>query len=602
MKSILPVFSTNNKSIKCSFVVLTICLSLFFNTLKAETLPIADFLLPNGCLNKDAYVGKYVSFDLSGWHTELDPVLGPVFTPAPPPLAAGWNALSSGVDNAVYAMAVIGNDIYVGGSFIRLGVAGEFMNNIAKWDGTTWTRLGTGLNNAVTCLAVSGSDLYVGGVFSNVESNNMTGISRIAKWDGTAWSALDKGLNNGVNSITVNGGDIYVGGGFTAVGTGGTAVSGLNYIAKWNGSAWSALDKGFNLDVYKVFFSGGNLYVGGDYTNVGAGGTPVSGLNKIALWNGTAWQPLGNGLNNWVYGIAVSGSLVYVSGNFTDIAGGTVSGLNYIAAWNGTNWLALDKGLDATVYTVITNGTDVYAGGVFSGVGAGGTPVTGLNNIAKWNGIAWSALESGLNGGVLSILFSGNVYAGGFFTNVGSGGTPVAGLSRIARLGDVVLSVEFLDFAATPSVKGNLLTWETANETNNKGFEVERQRGNAWEPLGFVASKSSKGTSHSYQFIDNAPLSTSYYRLRQIDNDGKETLSKVVSVINKGTDKLKVYPSVTNHYLTIDTEATADYEIVNLLGQVVGRGKAVSQIDVSALANGSYILKVGDTQAKFVKQ
>ena len=172
----------------------------------------------------------------------------------------------------------------------------------------------------------------------------------------------------------------------------------------------------------------------------------------------------------------------------------------------------------------------------------------------------------------------------------------------------LVLPVELLNFKATPSVKGNLLTWTTANETNNKGFYIEHSpqppkgASEKWETLGFVAAK---GKAAKYDFLDAAPplgAGGSYYRLRQIDNDGTETLSKVVSIINKGTGKLNVHPSVTNHYLNIDTEATDDFQVINLLGQVILRGQSTPQIDVSALHAGTYFLKIGDATSKFVKQ
>ena len=103
-------------------------------------------------------------------------------------------------------------------------------------------------------------------------------------------------------------------------------------------------------------------------------------------------------------------------------------------------------------------------------------------------------------------------------------------------------------------------------------------------------------------FTDDAPLSTSYYRLRQIDNDGKETYSKVISVSSKGSDKLKVYPNPVSDLLIVETEMKDDYQILNLLGQQVSSGKAAQRIDVSVLPQGTYFLKVGAEQVKFVKQ
>ena len=170
-----------------------------------------------------------------------------------------------------------------------------------------------------------------------------------------------------------------------------------------------------------------------------------------------------------------------------------------------------------------------------------------------------------------------------------------------------VLSAELLNLKATPSVSSVKLDWETANEVNNKGFQVERRQatGDSWDILGFIAAK---GKGSSYDFVDNTPLSINYYRLRQLDNDGKETLSKVVSASLKGKGGLSIYPNPVSSLLTLSVlarnEATegSDYQILNLLGQQVLSGKTTPQIDVSALPQGTYVIKVGAEQAKFVKQ
>jgi hypothetical protein len=165
------------------------------------------------------------------------------------------------------------------------------------------------------------------------------------------------------------------------------------------------------------------------------------------------------------------------------------------------------------------------------------------------------------------------------------------------------LPVELLSFKATPSVSSNLLAWTTASEVNNKGFQVERSNATTdkWDIIGFVKAQ---GKAASYDFTDNTPLSTSYYRLRQIDNDGKETLSKVISIVAVETrHALSLHPNPVSNTLTIETDLSGNFQILNLLGQQVLTGKTTAQrIDVSALPQGSYVLKVGTEQAKFIKQ
>jgi hypothetical protein len=169
------------------------------------------------------------------------------------------------------------------------------------------------------------------------------------------------------------------------------------------------------------------------------------------------------------------------------------------------------------------------------------------------------------------------------------------------------LPIELIDFKGTPSVSGNVLTWTTASEVSNKGFQVERApqppKGalSTWEVLSFVDAKSKAAT---YEFTDKAPFGGwGLYRLRQMDNDGKETLSKVISIATKSNGKgLKIYPTLVSNVLTVDYTEGGLFQVINLLGQQVLVGKTTQQLDVSALPQGSYLLKVGTEVAKFVKQ
>ncbi|MCF2491489.1 T9SS type A sorting domain-containing protein [Dyadobacter sp. CY347] len=145
----------------------------------------------------------------------------------------------------------------------------------------------------------------------------------------------------------------------------------------------------------------------------------------------------------------------------------------------------------------------------------------------------------------------------------------------------------------------NYLTWQTADEINNKGFQIERLGlKSKWQVLGFV---NANGEASTYDFTDNQPLHMSYYRLRQIDIDGKETFSRVIFVSSKKKYRLKLYPSVTSDFLTLETTSTDNFLIVNLLGQTVSTGKTTRQIDVSSLSQGIYIIRIGREQTKFVK-
>jgi hypothetical protein len=172
-----------------------------------------------------------------------------------------------------------------------------------------------------------------------------------------------------------------------------------------------------------------------------------------------------------------------------------------------------------------------------------------------------------------------------------------------------VLPVELLKFSGYTEGGNNRLVWTTANEINNKGFNVEWIMDNGqWGTLGFVKAQ---GKAATYDFTHKTPSSISYYRLRQIDNDGKETLSKIISITAAAETRraLSLHPNPATDILTVEftkgigtTEKATTFEIINLLGQIILRGPLNQSVDVSSLPNGTYIVRVGLEQVKFVKQ
>ncbi|MEO7983617.1 MAG: hypothetical protein ABI688_06020 [Bacteroidota bacterium] len=82
---------------------------------------------------------------------------------------------------------------------------------------------------------------------------------------------------------------------------------------------------------------------------------------------------------------------------------------------------------------------------------------------------------------------------------------------------------------------GVQLQWQIAAELNTERFEIERSAdGVNFTKIGTVASSGSSNTTKDYSFPDNSPATVNYYRIKQIDKDGKVNYSKTLSVKFKG--------------------------------------------------------------------
>jgi hypothetical protein len=164
------------------------------------------------------------------------------------------------------------------------------------------------------------------------------------------------------------------------------------------------------------------------------------------------------------------------------------------------------------------------------------------------------------------------------------------------------LAVDLLKFTATLRDKSVLLNWQTATETNNSHFIVQKSKdGQNFVDIGTVKGHGTTTTPQYYDFTDASPHEgLNYYRLQQFDMDGKMAYSKVVSVIS-ASDKqqeVKIYPNPTHNILTVEHATTTEsFDVLNALGQVVKTIKTKPEavqttISTSDLDNGIYFLRI----------
>ena len=166
------------------------------------------------------------------------------------------------------------------------------------------------------------------------------------------------------------------------------------------------------------------------------------------------------------------------------------------------------------------------------------------------------------------------------------------------------LPVKLVDFTARKVNKTALLDWKTAQEFNNKGFEILRKTNGNFVNIGFVPSYATGGNSNGtieYSFTDISMPNekTVYYRLSQVDIDGKQFLSDIRAVTNTITKQaLLVYPNPSKGNLRIvipsDLTGKSDVRIFNATGAAVRSINNTSdkRIDIAGLQPGIYTVKV----------
>ncbi|MFV1885141.1 MAG: T9SS type A sorting domain-containing protein [Balneola sp.] len=365
-----------------------------------------------------------------------------------------WSAFQGGVNGAVNVLKRSSGQLYVGGDFTSAN--GLPVNNLAIWTGTEWTDFNGGSNGEIFEIHIKGDSVLVGGDFTEL---NGTAISYLGILNEGTWTAFPVQPNDAVHNIKSEGTEIIITGEFEQIG-----VLQTNGFAIWDGNSWEVpnneleaffrnytmilyeenwiiggsflgseekilnnialLDDNMewsNFGLQKDFFGingavltieadDKTLYLGGAFD--GIGNKPIG---RLARWNGSNWETLGESPNGSVNDILIDENLVYVAGTFTTIGGISA---NRIAVWdtNTEQWSALKGGASSSIRSLLKIGNSLYAAGSF-------TQMDGINvnRIAEWDGNDWNALDIGVDGTIRTMLeYNGKIYVGGDFNNAGA--------------------------------------------------------------------------------------------------------------------------------------------------------------------------------------
>jgi hypothetical protein len=390
--------------------------------------PDPKFWIPNGPIsaivvtNNTVYIGGDFSY--------VGPRTGPmtVFDTGTGQLLTG----SLRVGGQIKAVVSDGlGGWFIGGTFTNVG--GIAITNLAHLD--AHLTIDPGFNakvagTAVNALLLDGSRLYIGGSFTRINgaanSGGLFGLN-----SGNASLAWNPVLSGTVNALVLNAGLIYAGGNFTTVGSSNVAsLAAISTNAAALATGWMTATNGADAAVLTLAISGTNIYVGGQFANIG--GKARNRLAAISLVTGVSgtWNPNPNGI---VRALWLTDTNAYVGGDFTTIAVASRRGFASLGLTGTGTAAALDlQILSAStvnlVRSLLLSGTTLYVGGQFTN--SLGQQSALLTSVDTTTGLAAVApIGTELNGaagaafGINALAAAGNtIAAGGDFQSIG--GTP----------------------------------------------------------------------------------------------------------------------------------------------------------------------------------
>ena len=553
-----------------------------------------------------------------------------------------FNNNASGIININRSLdAGINND--VGGTFINLNQivigANQSVGQYGLWNSANftnsgtisidrsgnyglWSYLGTFNNQAIINI---GNSFNVGeyGLYNNAVFNNVSGSTvSIDRSTGAGIYNFGVGILN--NNATINIG------GVASVG-----VNGIMNLAFFNHLAGTI---NINNSTGSGIFNDNEIFTNLSVINIG--NTVTTGL--YGLRNRDVFENNGGQINiNRASSSGIFSEAGTISNNATIVIGQLVATTDLLKGSSGS----LDNHTGAIFQgsgAVVSNYFDSFGGKIVPGYSAGTMTFTGATNFSNSimvmqiygkttpgtdfdrinvSGIATlggtlqisNNFPGALNGDQITILTATSV--SGTFSNVI--GLP-ANWSIIYNATSVVLTlgpflpVDLISFNARLENSTARLTWETASEIDNAGFEIERSKdGKVWSKIGFVKGIGNSHKNETYSFADNSILNYTqvnnvfYYRLRQLDINGKAALSEVEQINLEDLLSLRnlvqVYPNpVSGDYLNIEVlkmnlDRPMTVKISDINGSIVKFSEMASGINAIHIDNlnpGVYTVQV----------
>ncbi len=179
---------------------------------------------------------------------------------------------------------------------------------------------------------------------------------------------------------------------------------------------------------------------------------------------------------------------------------------------------------------------------------------------------------------------------------------------RIYGGSNTPVEMTFFRISSLPQDRGALLSWQTASETNNFGFNIQRTRQEDkenWKTIGFVNGQGTSNKIHSYQFIDDEKLlsGTYFYRLKQMDTDGSYRYTAVETRIVQAPALFALEQNVPNPFnprttisFQLKNDSYVNISVYNIHGRKIATlvdgdkksGHHTIQFDTKDMSAGTY--------------
>jgi hypothetical protein len=290
---------------------------------------------------------------------------------------------------------------------------------------------------------------------------------------------------------------------------------------------------------------------------------------------------------------------------------------------NGTmTWSALDTVIVGNDYTIASGAT---------------MTTTGLDTLSVNNDLTIVGTATAASLAVLNVkkTLTGTIAPGGYtVNNPTSIAAPITGMTPACPTCGVVvpivslpLPVEWLTFTAsavnstegvnTIYANGNSvqLEWSTATEINNDYFVVERSLDALYfEAVGRITGAGNSNKIQNYKEEDMEPyLGTSYYRIKQVDFNGKFAYSTTQMVNFEANNEISIFPNPSTTYIdvTVKNEASTlvTVSFLDLYGRTVlntsakvEKGRSTTRVNIHSIPKGMYVLKVTNGNQEHVQR